>query len=180
MKNPTAERVRALLDYDPTSGIFTWRWRPIYDFKTRQAWQHWNNHFRGKRAGSLCVADGYRYLRVDGARLGEHRVAWLYCYGIMPDEIDHENGRKPENWIDNLRSVTTIENARNQPIRKNNKSGVTGVCWDKASEKWQAYIYVQGRMIRLGYFKNLQDARQSRKAAEAKYEFHPNHGRAAS
>lgn len=179
MNAPSAERVRALLDYSPITGVFRWRWRPIYDFANRQIWQHWNDRYSGERAGTFCGADGYRYLRIDGARIGEHRVAWLYCYGVLPEQTDHQNGRTTENWIDNLRSVTNTENAKNQAVRKNNKSGVTGVCWDKSSGRWQAYICVSGRMIRLGYFVELEDAKRARKAAEAAHNFHPNHGRAA-
>ena len=176
MKDPTADRLRALLDYDPETGVFVWRWRPEYEFKKPGQQAYWNRRYAGRVAGSLSP-DGYRYIKFDGEIYSEHRLAWLYCNGSLPDQVDHENGRTAENWIANLRAVSNAENAKNQAIRSTNKSGVAGVCWCPRPPKWQAYIHVDGKQRRLGYFDRLEDAAAARKAAEKKYGYHPNHGR---
>ena len=54
-------------------------------------------------------------------------------------------------------------------LSKRNKSGVTGVHWDKASSKWRASIRVKGKDIKLGRFSSLEEATTARKEAERKY-----------
>jgi len=53
--------------------------------------------------------------------------------------------------------------------RKDNKSGVKGVSYHKATGKWDANIGVKGKQIFLGRFKNLEDAIKARKEGEEKY-----------
>ena len=53
--------------------------------------------------------------------------------------------------------------------RKNNKSGVTGVYWNKRAERWIAKIGFQGKDITLGRFVKKEDAISARKVAEEKY-----------
>ena len=57
----------------------------------------------------------------------------------------------------------------NKKLLKNNKSGTTGVCWDKTKQKWIAQIGFKGRNINLGRFKNKEDAIEARQKAEEKY-----------
>lgn len=54
-------------------------------------------------------------------------------------------------------------------IRKNNKTGVNGVYWDKKLKKYRVRINVKGKSISLGCFKDLEKAKQTRKEAEEKY-----------
>lgn len=50
-----------------------------------------------------------------------------------------------------------------------NKSGTTGVFWNKKEGKWQATIDFQRKKIYLGQFKDLEEAIDARKMAELKY-----------
>lgn len=59
--------------------------------------------------------------------------------------------------------------AYDQKKRSTNKSGKTGVCWDKLQSKWEAYISVDRKKVSLGFSSNLEDAIELRKAAELKY-----------
>lgn len=52
---------------------------------------------------------------------------------------------------------------------KNNTSGRKGVSWNKGHGKWQAYIGVHGKSIKLGYFDSIDDAIKAREEAEKEY-----------
>ena len=59
--------------------------------------------------------------------------------------------------------------AYDQKKRSTNKSGVTGVCWDKRVGKWEAYISVDKKKISLGFYDDVASAAKAREAAEIKY-----------
>lgn len=63
---------------------------------------------------------------------------------------------------------TCIEMIQSKTVRSNNKSGVTGVFFDKKSSKWRAEIMLQGKRICLGRFSNLSEAIEARLTAEEK------------
>jgi hypothetical protein len=50
-----------------------------------------------------------------------------------------------------------------------NKSGVTGVCWVEAVNKWKAYIMLHRKNINLGFFDDKDEAIKIRREAEDKY-----------
>jgi len=50
-----------------------------------------------------------------------------------------------------------------------NTSGIVGVCFDKTTEKWLAYLNFKGKKILYKHFDNKQDAINARKEAEEKY-----------
>lgn len=160
MSEPTQARLRDLFTYDPDTGIFTSR-------KT------------GKRAGRF-VSRGYWAISFDGASQRAGRMAWLYVHGeLNPDlHIDHVNGDRSDDRIANLRAVTRLENNRNIGMQRNNKSGVMGVYWHSKSNRWRAYIRVNYKACSLGSFTSKDDAVAARKAAEERFGFHPNHGKA--
>lgn len=107
-----------------------------------------------------------------------HRLIWLYVYGeFPPKQIDHINGNSGDNRVENLRCVSQAENTKNRMISRNNTSGVMGVSWCKAANKYQTYIDVDGKRKPLGLFKSIIEASKVRREAEIKYNYHPNHGR---
>lgn len=138
---------------------------------------------KSKRVGWVGM-DGYRHfeVRLYGKRVAilEHRAIWALVHGYWPTELDHINGVRDDNRLANLREVSRRENSKNSSIRSDNTSGVIGVSWDRKSGKWHAYIQVAGKRINLGWFDDLEDAVAVRKAAEIKYGFHQNHGRATN
>jgi len=113
--------------------------------------------------------DGYAHVKVNGMVLLAHRIIFAIVHGRMPaGQIDHINGNRMDNRIENLRDVSSSENSYNS---KTNTSGFAGVCWDARDKKWRVYFYVGYRKIYLGLFENLEDAVQARK--EAKIRYHP-------
>ena len=83
--------------------------------------------------------------------------------------IDHRYHNNLDNRKSQLRITTCKNNTRNEKLAKNNTSGVTGVSWEKESNKWHSYIWVNGKTIHLGRFKEKEDAIKARKQAEDKY-----------
>lgn len=83
------------------------------------------------------------------------------------DHID--SNRTLDNRKSNLRKATNAEQSQNKGIYKNNTSGITGVGWNKKCQKWQAYIGINGKTIRIGLFVDKNDAIKARLEAEKKY-----------
>lgn len=69
----------------------------------------------------------------------------------------------------NARYNTNFQVIERTSLHKNNTSGKTGVCWDKRSSKWMAYIQVHRKQITLGLYTSLDDAIKARLIAEDKY-----------
>jgi hypothetical protein len=119
----------------------------------------------------------YWRVYIDGKSYKAHRVIWLWVYGEGVESIDHINHNGLDNKLANLRSVTTTENARNVRRRADNKSGVTGVSWWRARNKWRAGIKRNSKYIWLGDYDTKADAVAARDAGNIEHGFHPNHGR---
>ena len=175
---PDVETLRKLLDYDPETGFFTWKPRPVDMFSKPMIQKSWNTRFAGKRAFPTTNSDGYHQGSVDGPLLKAHRIAWAMYHGSWPEgQIDHINGDRTDNRIVNLRDIPPLENHKNRKLAKNNPSGIIGVYWRKEQNCWMAKIGLNNKIVHLGYFANLSDAIEARKKAERMLGFHPNHGR---
>ena len=174
----TQEYLKECVSYDPATGVFWWKSRPEKHFDSKRAHSISNSRDSGNIAG-VVTARGYRAIKINGKSYQAHRLAWLYMKGSWPQKtIDHINGRKLDNRIDNLRDVSQGDNCKNQARRKG-ENLLMGVYWSKRSHKWQAGIRVQGKQVHLGFYESLLNAVAARKSAEKKYCFHHNHGRAA-
>lgn len=162
--------VRQRLALDPDTGRLLWRENPL-------ALKSWNTRWSGKEAFTASF-QGYRTGRLDGRQYLAHRVVWVIHHGVWPEgQVDHINGDRSDNRIENLRVVTNTENARNSSLSKNNTSGVTGVWRDTRRNRWCAEIKVDRRKMYLGSFASLEEAAAVRKQAEKDYGFHANHGK---
>lgn len=172
----SVEVLNQLLKYNPTTGDLIWKPRPIEFFKTGSEFKRWNARYKETVAGSLHK-HGYLQVKILGRMYKAHRIAWALYYGEWPEgQIDHEDRSRANNRIKNLRVVSNQENQKNVSMKKNNKSGHTGVRWSPRLQKWYADIGVDYKTIHLGVFTELEDAIAARKAAEIEYNFHPNHG----
>lgn len=169
-----------ILRADFDAGKLFWLPRPAEAFATEHHARTWNTRFAGEEAFSSLSNQGYRHGKIGGQTYKAHRVLWLLYTGEWPDDqLDHINGIRSDNRISNLRPVSNSENCRNQRMSLNNTTGVTGVVWHSSRNKWHARIKVDGKYRHLGLFESFELAVAARKAAEATFGFHENHGRTA-
>ena len=84
-------------------------------------------------------------------------------------KIDHINRNKLDCRKENLRLANNTQNAINKSLMSNNTSGYTGVSYNKSKKRWESYIRVNKKKIRLGYHKDIKDAIIARLMAEKKY-----------
>lgn len=176
----TAEIVRELLDYDPDTGIFTWRVRGREWFSCEKSWRLWNSRYSGKRAGSVSSGKtGYkrRYIDIFSIPRLEHILAWMWMTDSpVPDRIDHDNRDATDNRWANIRESDPSRNSRNLSMMSNNKSGVTGVIWHKRAKKWMASAKLKGKSIYLGLFEEIDEAAMAVLEFRADNGFHKGHG----
>lgn len=164
----TQDEVKKLLTYDRDSGELRWN-------GTRRGVIGRNSIAGHKFVGRDNKKPYYR-LTIKGYSLFSHRVIWFMETGNWPEEVDHINGDGTDNSWGNLREVSRKENHKNKKLYTVNSSGVSGVCFDKPTCKWRAYIQVLGKTKHLGRFINKEDAVTARRVAEIKYGYHENHG----
>jgi hypothetical protein len=143
----TSAQVREALNYDALTGVFTWK----------------RSHGRAKGgsvAGSLGEK-GYIDITLRGERHGAHRLAWFVTHEVWPVEIDHENGVKNDNRINNLRDVAHLVNTQNlkRAHCRNTSSGMLGVRRsDTKSVRFNAIIMAGGKVKCLGSFGTPDEA----------------------
>jgi hypothetical protein len=119
----------------------------------------------------------YQHIKFDQELHKFHRAVFMYHNGYLPQTIDHLNGNKLDNRIENLRPATYAENNFNKGITKTNKSGVKGVCWLKKRNKWNVSVSLGGKIVVQKRFDNLELAELV--AMEARDKYHgkyANHG----
>ncbi len=164
------------LEYDASTGAMSWRERPVWHFKNAQAMRCWNGRYAGPIT-SVCN-DGYIRVQVHNRPYRCHRIAWAFTYGDWPEwHIDHINGIRNDNRIENLREVTIGENSLNKKVYRHSSTGISGVNWDEKLGKWRAHITLKNQRHYLGLFTDVNAAADARKAAEKRLGFHDNHGR---
>lgn len=148
MQNIT--RLKQLLNYDPLTGILTWK----------------KNHFSVKIGQIAGAVDdrGYRRISVNGKSYLAHRIAWTFIHDAWPNnQIDHINGNRDDNRATNLRDVTNRTNIINSYKHRNGK--LPGATYLKRLKQrkhpWQAQIRMNGRQTFLGCFATKEEAHKA-------------------
>jgi HNH endonuclease len=154
-KQLTQKHLKEILFYDKKTGDFTW----LVDVSRKTK--------SGMKAGRIDTK-GYWEIRLNDKHYALHRLAWLYVYGSLPVlDLDHKNGIKTDNRIENLREVTKRQNSQNRiKAQINNKTGILGVQKTWKRNSYQAKIQIDGKEKRLGYFKTIDEAKNARINAE--------------
>lgn len=155
-KYPTKVYLNKVFTY--SDGDLFWKIRKGYSIKI------------GEKAGRT-TKKGYWRVSLNCSDYLCHRLVWIMHNGKIPNgmQIDHINGIKWDNRIENLRLANNSQNKNNLNLRKNNKSGHKGVSWKQANKKWQVSIMVNGKNKYIGIFSEKKDAINSYVENSIKY-----------
>jgi len=144
-------------------------------FEYRDGYLYWKGvshpnkqYLLDKPAGSIHKT-GYRHITWRGKIHKSHRLIFMLHYGYLPPEVDHINGDRADNRIENLRPATRSENQCNRPALASNTSGYPGVSWNKKSNAWIVRVMKNGKTVVQKYFKDLELAGLVASEARALY-----------
>lgn len=168
---PSQKLLRQILDYNPNTGILTWKERPPELFanaKNPVAYaKTWNKQNAGKTAGAKSN-NGRLQICVQNRNYNAHKIIWIWLYGTWNPlyEIDHINGDPSDNRQSNLRLATSWQNKANRnAMFEHNTSGALGVTFDRRSsplkKRWLAQIKVCGAYLYLGRFETREEAQKA-------------------
>lgn len=167
MKNiPFSQKeLNELFFFDKNSGFLIWKNCPS------------NKNKNGKRAGCK-LHNGYRRVKIGGEDYKEHRIIWIMHYNQQPKEfIDHINGIKDDNRIQNLREATNSQNVCNSRTGSRNNTGVKGVYYNSKRKRYTASCCLNGESKFLGSFIDIVDAENAVKNyREILHKEFTNHG----
>jgi HNH endonuclease len=158
---PTQELLHQVYNYDPDTGLLTYK----RDFSRRK---------KGENPTSQANND-YLVLTMDKTYL-VHRIVWMMQTGAFTEFVDHKNHIRNDNRWDNLQTISKQGNAQNKSVNTNNTSGYLGVSYMKTLKKFRASITINREHIHLGVFNTAELANAARIAASNSAGFHPNHG----
>ena len=110
----------------------------------------------GSIAGCVHKGTGYVHIKIKAKAFKAHRLIFLYHYGYFPEFVDHIDGNKQNNRIENLREASKQENCQNQKVRWTNSSGVKGVSWHKVNKKWKVALCKNYRSYYFGTYEDKE------------------------
>jgi len=122
-------------------------------------WKEKTSNKSNVKIGDACGRqnkDGYIQTTVHNKLYGNHRIIFLMFNGYLPEIVDHIDGNRLNNRIENLRAATMSQNLHNAKLSKANKSGIKGVSWEKDRNTWKVQIGVNGTTKRIGGIKSLE------------------------
>lgn len=144
---------------------------PYFEYKDGQLVRKASSK-RSKSGDVVGCHDKKGYLTVGhlGTYWKAHRIVYLLAHGHCPEFVDHINGIKDDNRIENLREADINTNHYNCKKYTTNKSGTKGVYWHSSNNLWAVKISVKTKTIHIGCFDDLELAELV--ATEARDKFH--------
>jgi hypothetical protein len=120
----------------------------------------------GKRVNGSYDKDGYLRVWFGNSIVHIHRLAWFYVHGSCPPMLDHINGNRTDNRIENLRPADAYINNGN---RQKHRDGIPpNVNYHKRDKAWYVSIWLEKRYKYVGKFETLEEAIAARNAAIAR------------
>jgi hypothetical protein len=145
----TQDRLKQLLNYDPSTGFFTWKVDRPGGVKAGDVAGCPHTHRDGRCKWQIVI---------DRVHHKAHRLAWLYVHGTLVPTIDHINGNAIDNRLSNLRPATSAQNMANS-VHPKGRTGVRGVSFYK--NRYMAQISYRGRSVYIGRFETLAEAKDA-------------------
>ena len=109
---------------------------------------------------------GYCQVHFNSRNVYYHTIVWILSTGKdIPKGmgIDHINGNKIDNRIENLRLVTQRENTQNGKVHRNGH--LFGCTFNKPIGKYIANIQINGKQIHIGLYNTEQQAHEAYRIA---------------
>jgi hypothetical protein len=133
----------------------------LFDYRDGEL--YWKNTIaprakKGTIAGSVHHT-GYKYLKLNGKVIANHRVIFFMHHGYLPKEIDHQDRNRSNNKIENLRAATTQQNALNRTVCNTSKSGIRGVFFNEKINKWMVQLNIDKKQKYFGSYYDLNVAK---------------------
>lgn len=151
MEVPLTQGQHALIDEEDAQMVMQYRWSVR---RGRHTWYAVSYRGRGRHARPVFM---HRLLMgLEGRR-------------ARSVEVDHVDGNGLNNTRANLRLATRAQNARNHRRSAANTSGYMGVSWHAGSRTWCVQIRAQGRALRVGLYRDLDDAARAYNEAARRY-----------
>tara|TARA_R110000823_G_scaffold267458_1_gene387454 strand:+ start:62 stop:616 length:555 start_codon:yes stop_codon:yes gene_type:complete len=139
------QNIKENLRYDSETGNLFWTTLGYYGRRTKgPAGCIYNTGYRGIK----IWLKGKRFFYIN------HRVVWFLNYGYVPEMLDHIDGDRLNNRVENLRPATKSLNSRNSKVVGNIK--YKGVCLDKG--KYRSRVVKDNKQIQLGMFETPEEA----------------------
>lgn len=142
------------MTHEEAAALFTYRDDNLFWSKT------------GKPAGSL-KSNGYKLVKHKGVFTGMHRIIFLLHHGFLPEMVDHVDGDKANNRIENLRAATRSQNGMNSKHYASNTSGYRNVYRDK--QKFSVKLKVGGKFKSFGNYEDIELAGLVAEEARSKF-----------
>ena len=130
-------------------------WNNLFEYKAGNLYWKISPHPRlpiGSKAGSFNGRSWYVEVKQKNYQL--HRVVWEMINGRIPEgfTIDHIDRNPSNNNLNNLRLATHQQNCSNRGVRRDSKSRIKGVYWEKRKNRWISSIQGKGKKKYLGMF----------------------------
>jgi len=121
-----------------------------------------------KPAGSFDKTKGRVKIDLFGKNYMRSRLIYTYFNGDFDGQIDHINGDRVDDRIENLRLATPTENARNKALVSNNKTRVRNV-YPQANGKFTVRVGISKKIRNFGTYDNLELAELVAEEVREKY-----------
>jgi hypothetical protein len=140
-----AESKRNEITYEQAMDLFYYKDGFLYKKKTN------------KKIES-CGCGDYLSVMIKYKNYMVHRIIYLLHYKTLPFCVDHIDGNKLNNNIDNLRCATYTQNAYNRTKKQNTLTNEKNITYCKLKKKYKVQLQLDNKNKHFGYFSDLEDA----------------------
>ena len=141
------------------------RFHELFEYKDGCLYwkKHRKNWVKVGQAAGLKTPKRYVDVRVDSKMMRAHRIIFAMHNGYFPEMVDHINGIKTDNRIENLRACTRSQNAQNKTKTKETRNTFV------KDGRYGVALMVNKKQIHIGYFDSQEEANVAAKKARKEH-----------